>query len=429
MSDGELLQVKRESAKEALREMLIASEKYNGNEVEMEERLNDADWDVANAFSLYNSTPRAKTPLTISLPPLTAASDFLNQRQQQNKTKKIETPIKTSRISEILRNARNDIYEYRPSTAQLKKDGLIYSSPKLDPLPKISAHTRKTSQPVWSCPKCTFENDSNTNECVVCGSSDTDVQAPMTYQHHLINHVFVFGYQNSAHTFEYKQINKHIDKKPISPNLFIHVQNLYIDAVQNDWTEEIQSIHVYVPKGSKGILNRPAPATVERENNTNKTFVNVFIHDWLFYRIKPDENYELLKNPDLKIIEKTKGIEITKGDGISVYPITETWTKVQYHLHNLNDDKPSYSPDTGLIVLNDSDDDEQFCRVLCVDKDTNRLLILTIRFYRIEKAYNDYVMSVDKKRPGGKSRRRNTRKPRKHQRRRTKRRRDQYKRV
>lgn len=419
--DDELLQVMQDSAIEALREKLIAAGKYNGDEIEMKDRLNDANWNVDLAFELYKSTPRAKTPLTISLPPLTAASDFLNQGQ--NKTKKIKTPIKTSQISEILRNARNDISEYRPSTAESKKNGLIYSSPKLAPLPKISAHTtRETSQPVWSCPKCTFENNSNTKECVVCGSSDTDVQAPMTYQHYIISNVFVFGYQNSAQTFEYKQINKPIPKKQISPNLFTsYIKHLYKEAVQSEWTEEIQSIHVYVPKGSKGILNRPAPATVETENNTNKTFVNVFIHDWLFYGNKPDENYELLKNPYLKIIEKTKGIENTKGDGISVYPITETWTKVQYHLHNLNDDKPSYSPDTGLIVLNDSDYDEQFCRILCVDKDTNRLLILTIRFYRTEKAYNDYVTSVDKKRPGGKSRRRNTRKPRRNQRRRTKR--------
>lgn len=405
--DAELLEVIQNTAIEELREKLIYAEKYNGEENEIKERLKDANWDVEKAFEFYKSTPRAKTPV-LSLPPLTVASNFLNQ-QPQNKTKKIKNTINTS-ISEILKNARNDITEYRPSTAQLIKDGLIYSSPRLAPLPKKSTHTIETSRPVWSCPNCTFENYSNTNECAICATSNTDVKEPITYRHFITDHVFVFGYQNSPQTFEYNQENKTIPKKQLSHNLFIsYIKPLYKEAVQSEWTEEIQSIHVYVPKGSKGILNRPAPATVETENNTKKTFVNVFIHDWLFYGNKPVENHELLKNPYLKIIERTSGIENTKGDGISVYPITETWTKVQYHLHNLDNPIPSYSPDTGLIVLNDDDDKQQFCRILCVDKDTNRLLVLTIRFYRDEE---DYKISVTKPRGGKSRRRRSTRKPR-----------------
>jgi hypothetical protein len=212
---------------------------------------------------------------------------------------------------------------------------------------------------------------------------------------------------NAANTDNINSENHTDYKQEIGLSHLINLDDL------GQWTEESQKVVAFVPK----YMKRPPPATVENEDNKNKTFINVFIHDWVCFGTEPNESNTITKYPFLKL-EDPEGIEETVGNDIDIYPVTREWTQLEYKIHNLDDDPASYSPDTGIIVLNDNFAGNPSCKITCVDVLTKRILRVELTFFRDDiNTYKNHISS----KIGGKPRR--TRKSRKHRRRQTKRRR------
>lgn len=277
----------------------------------------------------------------------------------------------------------------------------------------------------WECSVCSLRNNPNTDICELCETYKNTKKEPVSiYKHNIVQNVEVFGYVNGA-GIDYKQNNNKINDAhviKITPEIRQMFEAINAANTRNmnsknlddlgQWTEESQKVVAFVPKDEK----RPPPATVKNEDNTNKTFINVFIHDWVCFGTEPNESNTITKYPFLKL-EDSNGIEETLGNNIDIYPVTREWTQLEYQIHNLDNDPASYSPDTGIIVLDDNFDGNPSCKITCVDVLTKRILRVELIFFRDENTYKNQVSL----KIGGKPRR--TRKLRKHRKRQTKRRR------
>ena len=175
--------------------------------------------------------------------------------------------------------------------------------------------------------------------------------------------------------------------------------------------------HIYIPEEfditKRQFTRYPNPTMLYVDG---KTIVNISLHRWA--NIWDDtENIPLgIINDTMDSGQKSLSIYMTDQNGVEEVfgtkdadftSISLIETPVLYMRHG--ERGMAFSPDTGVIALDDSNKNPS-CTIHVTDKTDGRQLVLVLNFHRQELN------------PGGKSRRRNTRKPRKHRRRQTKRR-------
>jgi len=286
----------------------------------------------------------------------------------------------------------------RPITAQLKQMGLLESSPRPNELDCQACTTRNDiSSPIcricetnrvkpedWICLVCSAYNSKSDEICDQCdaprGQTAKEAEAyNLLKTEQIIQPFFIMGYQNGKVNKYYKHIFK---KTP--PNNYIYECDIYVPRNPDSNRKPIESMG----------------------DMTHKTVVNLSLHYWALRRDaeRYDENGNQVNQKNLDMyIKSQKGLVPISGEGF--FPISfNVATPIPYLMHH-----NSFSPDTGVIVLDDNEDNPT-CTIYVTDPTDSRQLILVLHFHRQEL------------KPGGKSRRRNTRKPRRNQRRRTKRR-------
>lgn len=292
----------------------------------------------------------------------------------------------------------------RPTTAQLKRMGLLESSPRPNEWglsqQEIKQQIKALTQ-IYASKRETALNPEYIKTVMIDENSDEYLNL---IKENLSMPFMIMGYQNGE------------------PNLLYKSEwDNFISA--DDIPTSIG--HIYIPEEDVDITERkftryPNPTML---NVNGKTIVNISLHRWA--NIWNDDNNIPLgtindaKNSGQKSLSiymtDTNGVEEVIGtEGADFTSILLDETPVLYMRHG--ERGMAFSPDTGVIALDDSNKNPS-CTIHVTDPTDGRKLILVLYFHRQEL------------KPGGKSRRRNTRKPRKHQRRRTKRRRGQYKRV
>jgi len=242
----------------------------------------------------------------------------------------------------------------------------------------------------WKCLACTYENDKNSNSCDSCdtirGQTLEDVQKyNKLKEENLSQPFFIMGYENGYKNKYYKHIFK---EQPSDGHNF--------------------ECDIYIPRDPK--LNR-------KSFIQGGTIVNLSLHYWALRReaLRYNENGTTIDTKNILInMTKSNGImKVSSEKDIYLIPKNVSREIIYMMHHN------SFSPDTGVIVLDDGDDTPS-CSIDVVDPTDNRILKLKLNFFRREYNSSD-ENSASSVNPGGKPRR--TRKSRKHRRRQTKRRR------
>lgn len=274
----------------------------------------------------------------------------------------------------------------RLTTAQLKQMGLLVSSPRSNEWGSAQEEMEEQRQALAQFNKknTLVTVDENSNEYI-----------NLLYENFSMPFM-IMGYQNGEPNLLYKSVWVN---STIARGIPTYTGDIYIpleaDINNRQFTRYPNSTML---------------------NVAGKTIVNISLHRWA--NIWDDDN-----NIPLGTINDTKdsgqkslhiympvqnGVEEVIGtEGADFTSISLLEAPVLYMRHG--ERGMAFSPDTGVIALDDNVNPSS-CTIHVTDPTDSRQLVLVLNFHRREQ------------KPGGKSRRRNTRKPRRNQRRRTKRR-------
>jgi hypothetical protein len=271
----------------------------------------------------------------------------------------------------------------RLTTAQLKQMGLLESSPRPNEW-GLSPSEMEAQRQALAHTKDTVRVDENSNEYI-----------NLLYENFSMPFM-IMGYQNGEPNLLYKSVWVN---STIAHGIPTYTGDIYIPLEADI--------------NNRQFTRYPNPTML---NVAGKTIVNISLHRWA--NIWDDDNDTPLGtiNDTMDSGQKSLKIYMTNPNGVEEVigskdadftSISLLEATVLYMRHG--ERGMAFSPDTGVIALDDNVNPSS-CTIHVTDPTDGRKLILVLNFHRREQ------------KPGGKSRRRNTRKPRRNQRRRTKRR-------
>ena len=406
---------------------LLDEKSVKKNDIDIISMLQLTDWDPEKAYELLVSRPttpvsrptksdktRKKTPpkrinpLTNRGPSNTSTQS--NSSTNHRTTQKLLTAINKGKqieqeeIDYGLQKAIHDIdlMSYRPTTAQLKDMGLLESS--RDNEWGMSSHKNElrmsSRDNEWGMSPREMEEQrkaisqmTNKKDTVYVDENSDEYISLLNIN---MRYPFmIMGYQNGQ------------------PNLFYETEciQLYKPSINGEIYEcESYECKIFIPReadiNDRKFTRYPNPTML---NVDGKTIVNISLHQWA--NIWDDDNNRPLGQTNTEMtsgqkslniyMANTKGVEEVKGtEGADFTSISLEEKPILYMRHG--DFGMAFSPDTGVIALNNKENPIH-CSIHVTDPTDGRKLLLLLYFYWIEPKL------------GGKSRR----KTRKHRRRRT----------
>ena len=418
-------------------EELLDKKSVKKNDSDIISMLAFTDWDPEKAYELLVSRPttpnrtRKKTPpkrinpLTNRGPSntLTQSNSSTNHRTTQklltaiNKGKQIEQEEIDYGLQKSIHDI--DLMSYRPTTAQLKDMGLLESSHKnelrMSPRDNEWGMSPRDNELRMSPRDNEWGMSSHKNEW---GMSPREMEEQIKALSKMTNKKdTVYVDENSV---EYKELH---DKNNFDPFMIMGYQNgqpnlLYktvckkVNFRYNIFNVETYRCKIFIPReadiNDRKFTRYPNPTML---NVDGKTIVNISLHQWA--NIWNETNDE--DNPGQKSLNiymyNTEGVEEVKGTKDADFTsISLEENPILYMRHG--DFGMLYSPDTGVIALDDKED-KPYCDIRITDPSDGRIMILILKFYRNEEDFyrGEEEDFLDEPKLGGKSRRK-TRKPR-----------------
>jgi hypothetical protein len=401
---------------------LLDKKSVKKNDSDIISMLAFTDWDPEKAYELLvsrpttpvsrpttpnkkrkNTPPKRINPLTNRVPSNTSiqSNSSTNHRTTQklltaiNKGKQIEQEEIDYGLQKGIHDI--DLMSYRPTTAQLKDMGLLESSHKNEW--GMSSHKNEWGMSPREMEEQRKAISQMTNKKdTVYVDENSDEYDNLLFKNMNIDPFMIMGYQNGQSNLLYETVctEVHFEEKK--------------------YQYKIYRCKIFIPReadiNDRKFTRYPNPTML---NVDGKTIVNISLHKWA--NIWDDDNNRPLGQTNTEMTSghkslniymfNTVGVEEVKGtEGADFTSISLEEKPILYMRHGVNG--LSFSPDTGVIALDDKKDNP-YCTIHITDPSDGRKMVLMIDFYRKEEDF------LEEPKLGGKSRR----KTRKHRRRRT----------